>query len=242
MRGSIQAFLAVITCLSALSRTEAKDKSQTTILRDDQYVCVVGKKGGELRFTLNCRRHSDLPTGVSFDVIEPDSEVLGRGMAPLARKENFSYTLRKDGMHVIALRCRGNTYDIQTGQTPAAHLASKARPLHICGGCRRLHFFVPKSVQEFSIYVHAGTPKEGARVTIHDADGKIVHQEEGDYDKATEIKVQVPSGANDRTWSVMFEDPVDEKSVLDDLLVHLSLNVKPFLVEQEGWATLFVKE
>ena len=221
---------------------DAKPPNDMTVIRDQQYVCVMGKKGDLLTFRLNCRKHSDRPTGVTFTVIEPDSEVLREGLVPLLEKREFTCTLRRDGMHIIALECVGNTYDIAVDKLPFAYLASKRHKFHLCAHCKPLHFVVPGGKKRLSLFVRAGTTKEGALIRIRGPQGEVVHEEQGDYDRETRIQVDVPSGTDGHTWSVVFTRPTEDDLRLDDVVLHFDSEIRPFATPRKEWAELFAKE
>ena len=126
-----------------------------------------------------------------------------------------------------------------SGETPSAFIASDLHPLQTIRGIERLYFYVPKNCKRFSLFVTADVTGEAARIIVSSPDGQTIKEEEGDYDKRTAIKVDVPAGSDGKVWSLSVVKPNAPGLVLDDVMLSLDPSLPPFLSKRADWALAF---
>ena len=124
-------------------------------------------------------------------------------------------------------------------ETPHAYRSSLNGPLQTVRAWGPLHFHVPKGTPYFNIWVRASVTREGLHLTIRNAAGEVVRDEEGDFDARTKIQILIPKGQDAAAWSIEVSKPKQPGLYLDDVSVELGRHLPPFLATKPEWATLF---
>lgn len=209
-------------------------------LRHTDYVALLCAEGKEVQLQLKSLSHSSkYADELSYALIGPDSNEIVSGGVSLGAGKAVAATPKQTGLFALELESGQNLCTVDSGETPSACIASEIHPLQIVGEIERLHFHVPKGCKRFSLFVTADVTGEAARIIVFSPDGKVVKDEEGDYDKRTAIKVDVPAGADDKAWSLSVAKPKGPGLVLDDVTLSLDPSLPPFLCKRAEWAQAF---
>ena len=130
----------------------------------------------------------------------------------------------------------GNNYCVAKPEGPYGYIATETAPLNTVRGFERLYFFVPKGVDAASIFLHAFSVGEAARVLIYDPDGKAACEGEDDFNEPGGVSFQVPDGQDGKVWSLSLVPPKNPKWKIDDCKVWLSGSLPGVLSPRPEWA------
>ncbi|MEW6355445.1 MAG: hypothetical protein AB1696_03905 [Planctomycetota bacterium] len=212
-------------------------------LRHTNYAALLGTAGKEVGIALrSVQRAPQYGEELVYVLFGPDSNQLASGDLVLGASKTVSATPTKDGLCVLELEAGSNICFVDAGETPLAFIASNRSPLHTIHVIERLYFYVPESCGGFHITVHADVTREAARVQIISPEGNVVKEEEEDFDKAKQIKVEVPDAWRGKAWSIAVLKPIAPGLGLDDVVMWLDPRLPPYLSKREEWAVAFGKQ
>lgn len=234
--------LAAIAALAGLSHELSASDQPLPMLRQTNYLAVLPAAGEQGEIILKAERYSPTYSDVlGFSLIGPDSSTLTRGEVWLGREFALAIPAAPRGMHVVELQSGWNACRVDAQTTPSAFVAREILPLHTARGVKRFFFYVPRGVRQFSVWLAAETPGEGARVQIIGPDGRTVVEEEGDYDKPQAVRAEAPAGTDGSAWSLALLQPRARGLNVDDVKLWLDSALPPYLSAREDWALLFGK-
>lgn len=212
-------------------------------LRYTNYVALLGSAGKEMGISLrSVQRAQQYGEELVYVLFGPSSNQLASGDLVLDTSKTVSAAPTKDGLCVLELEAGSNICFVDAGETPLAFIASNRSPMHTIRAIEKLYFYVPESCGGFHITVHADVPREAARVQILSPDGNVVKEEEEDFDKAKQIKVEVPEAWRGKAWSIAVLKPIAPGLGLDDVVMWLDPKLPPYLSKREEWAVAFGKQ
>jgi len=212
------------------------------ILRQTNYLAVLPEAGRQAEVVLKTQRYSPAYSDVlHFALIGPDSSTVSSGEVSLGEEFRLSIPAAATGLHVLELDSGWNACRADTGGAPSAWVARETVPLQTARGVKQLFFYVPHGGKQFSVWLVAATPREGARVQISGPDGRAVVEEEGDYDTPQRIRVQVPAGTDGEVWSLALLKPKTGGLNVDDVKLWLDAALPPYLSMRADWALMFGK-
>jgi len=212
------------------------------ILRQTNYLAVLPDAGRQDEVVLQAQKYSAVYADVlHFTLIGPDSSTVSSGEVSLGEEFRLSIPAAADGLHVLELASGWNACRADTGATPSAWVARETVPLQTARGVTQLFFYVPRGAKQFSMWLVAATPREGARVQIRGPDGRTVVEEEGDYDTTQRIRVSVPPQADGAVWSLALLKPKTGPWNVDDVKLWLDPALPPYLSACAEWALMFGK-
>ena len=113
-------------------------------------------------------------------------------------------------------------------------VATETAPMNTVRGFGREYFFVPKGVDAASIFLHAFSVNEAARVIIYDPDGKVVYEGEDDFNEPAAVSFQVMEGQDGKVWSLALVAPKNPNWKIDDCRVWLSGSLPGILSPRPG--------
>ncbi len=232
--------LIALLGLLVISAAQAQEPAQT-ILRHENFLAFSADKGEDVRIALTSMKRSGYQwaNDLEVSVIDSTSTVTLQRTVALGTERVLTYRVQTSGLHVARLSSGWNLCRAEVPGRPWALVAWGQVPVSICGSVARQYFFVPQQCEEFSIALVADVTGEGALLKIYDATGKVVAQEEGDFDSERRVVVEVPKGADGAAWSLTLEDPEQEDLALDDVTFYLGRALPPYLCEDPGWLETF---
>ncbi|MCD6360777.1 MAG: hypothetical protein J7M38_07910 [Armatimonadetes bacterium] len=229
-------FAIVISATAATAQEQPR-----TILRHDSFVAFTAEAGETVRFAVtSIQRGPAYGTLMRVSIINPDSDTVFKHSVPLNASEVITYTARVSGLHVARMQTGWNLGTIEVIGRPWALVAWQRVPVNICGHMRPQYFFVPQYMDRVRLALSASVTGEGALVRICDPDGKVVFEEEGDFDKERLIEIEAPESTRGKTWSVTLSRPKAQGLALDDVQLYLGRGLPPFLAEDPQWLNDFI--
>lgn len=210
------------------------------LLRQTNYLAVLPDPDRPAEVVLQTQQYSPAYADVlHFTLIGPDSSTVRTGEVPLGEQFRLSFPTAARGLHVLELDSGWNACRVETGTTPSAWVARETVPLQTARGVKQLFFYVPRGTKQFSVWLVAATPREGARVRISGPDGRIAVEEESDYDTPQRIRVPVPPQTDGKVWSLALLKPQTRGLNVDDVKLWLDSTLPPYLALRHDWALLF---
>lgn len=130
----------------------------------------------------------------------------------------------------------GNNYVSAELKAPHGLVATEHAPLNCVRGFERHYFWVPRGLQAASIFLHAFSPKEAARVVVYDPTGTIVKEFEDDFQEPLAVTFDIPEGQDAMAWSVAVVKPKNPEWSIDDCKVWLGGSLPGVLARTAEWA------
>jgi hypothetical protein len=237
MRRPLFGFILLAALLAPSAAGLAED---WPTLRRLNYAALLGNAGKELRLQARSVQHTRLyGEELNYILYDCDGNEIASGGTPLNTSATIAATPKTDGLCALELDSGWNICFFDSGETPSAYVASEMVPLQTIREIERLYFYVPKDCKRFSIGVSASVTGEGARIVVFAPDGQTVKEQEGDFDKREQIKVDVPAGADGKAWSLSVAKPGAPKLYVDDVELSLDPALPPYLSKRAEWAVLF---
>ena len=229
----------VVLALLAASAVTAGE--QWPQLRHTSYAVVLAPEGSSIRLGLQSIQKGTYPDWLQYAIIDGNGdEVMWDQLRPGSQGE-VEYRVQTPGLHVIELVTGWNVATLAVPDHPSALVVSERLPLQTVGEVPRLHFYVPAGVTEFSITVSASVTGEGARLTVSDSDGNEAGVLDGDMDKPEKLTIPVAPGLGAKVWSFSITRPETPNVYVDDVLLHFSENIPPYVAESAEAAVTFAR-
>jgi len=108
--------------------------------------------------------------------------------------------------------------------------------MNCVGGFERLYFLVPKGLESGSIFLHAFSVGEAARVIIYGPDGQPVNEVEDDFNQPMAVSFTVPPGQDGRVWSLGLLPPRHQDWKIDDCKLWFGAGLPGVLSPEPQWA------
>lgn len=232
---------SAITLLGLLVISAAMAQEQpATILRHENFLVFSADEGEEVQIAVNSRKRTGYRWGdeLRLEVIDSNSNTTLEQSVPLDTERVISYRVGTTGLHAVRVSSGWNLCTARVLERPWALVAWGQVPLSICGSVARQHFFVPEQCESFSIALMADVKGEGALVRVYDAEGNLIAEQAGDFDREERVVVEVPEGADGAAWSLTLESP-EEDLALDDVTFYLGRGLPPFFCEDPQWLATF---
>ena len=191
------------------------------------HAAEAGKCGLEIETgigTLGVTRYSVLPFPRRGRFAR--DEVKGRDTYPV------QFELPEKGLYRLQIDSIGTGSRLGFGTMPCSLVAPVANSARLAGGPERLHFFVSSGTATFAVGVISPTGQ--GKVTVRDAEGKMVAQETVGCPQGCEFAVRVPPGADGKVWSLSVDKCDDEVGLyLIAVPPYLSQRPEQLLIPQE---------
>lgn len=232
--------LAALATFAGFSQRLEAAGEPALILRQTNYLALLPPTGEPPQVILRAERYSPAYSDVlNYTLIGPDSSTLASGEVALGEQLSLPIPGVSQGMHVIELDSGWNACRVDPRTTPSAFIAREILPLHTARGAKRLFFYVPRGLKQFSVWLAAETTGEGARIQVIGPDGHTVVEEEGDYDKPQRVRAEAPAGSDGKVWSLAIVQPKTRGLNVDDVTLWLDSALPPYLSTREDWALTF---
>ncbi len=230
----------LLAALAIAAACVAQDEP-TTILRHEGFVAFHAEAGDDVRLAVESfQRGPQYGTLMAVTIIDSQSNAVLRQTVPLNEAAVVRYVAQTSGLHVARVQMGWNTGTIEVLDRPWALVAWTRVPVNICGSMRPQYFFVPEHLEKISLTLSASVTNEGALVQIHDPDGNLVYEEEGDFDAETRIDIEAPPATRGKAWSLTVAPPADAGLNLDDVKLYLGQGLPAYLAEKAEWLEEFV--
>ncbi|NUQ63679.1 MAG: hypothetical protein HUU20_14475 [Pirellulales bacterium] len=240
---TIHASVVPVVFLALAAHTlspQAADESP--VLRKANYLAILPGGGPQRQVSLKAQQVSPAYSdALNFTLIGPDSSTITAGEVLLGEERLLSIPGKPEGLHVLELDSGWNACRVDPRGIPSAMVARETVPLHTARGAKQLFFYVPRGCKQFSVWLVADAPREGARIEIAGPDGGKVVEEEGDYDKPQRVRATVPAGCDGKVWSLALVKPKAGGLNVDDVVLWLDPALPPYLSMREDWALTFGK-
>lgn len=236
MRGAAHGVLLALLAASTVGAGE-----QWPQLRHTCYAVVLAPEGSSIHLGLKSIAKGTYPDWLQYAIIDGNGdEVLWDQLRPGSQGE-VEYPVRTPGLHVIELVTGWNVATLAVGDMPSALVVSERLPLQTVGEVPRLYFYVPAGVTEFVITGSASVTGEGARLTVSGPDANEAGVLDGDLDKPEKLTLRVSPGQDARVWSFAITSPQTPNVYVDDVLLHFSENIPPYVAETAEAAETFAR-
>lgn len=232
----------IVLVLANASRPAEAAEVAGPVLRKTNYLAVLQEASGKAGMVIESQQYSPVYSDVlGFVLTGPESNTLSMGEVSLGEQLALTFPGKTNGLHVLELDSGWNACRIVSAEAPLAYVAREIVPLHTARGVKQFFFYAPGGCREFSIWLAADTPREGARIEISGPDGRSIVEEEGDYDKPQRVRVGVPAGGDGKVWSLSLRKPKAAGLNVDDVTLWLDAALPPYLSTREDWALAFGK-
>ncbi len=162
--------------------------------------------------------------------MSPDGVVTASLRLRAGEKALMESPVKWTGKCILEINSGSNLAKIQMGDIiPFAYRSSPENPLQTVAVWGPLYFHVPARTKSFDIWIQSDATREGAHAIVRDPAGRIVREEDGDFDARTRIHVDTGQGQDGSEWSVEITKPKGKGLVLDDVSLELGINLPPFL-------------
>ncbi|MGD8239245.1 MAG: hypothetical protein PVH68_11870 [Armatimonadota bacterium] len=210
-------------------------------LRHTNYVALLAEAGTPIEASLACKHHGTYEDTLVYRLIDGASEEVLVGEVLPEESATIALQPKRTGLHVLVLSSGWNVATIDLGELPHAIVVKPDVPLQTVRRVERLYFYVPKGMRAFDLLVSASVTSEGLRFQVFDPGGKVVIDEDGDFDAERKLAVTVPAGADGRAWSLAILEPRTPGMGLDDVMLRLDEKLPPYLAKKPEWAVAFGK-
>jgi len=245
MRAWIAVLSALVLVVGSRGATSASEYVPPE-LRHVNYVAIDAAQGTKLAGRVTCvahgyRRYMDV---LKCRLVGPDGFVEARGMAEPGADATVAADVSWQGRCAIETNSGWNLNSVRfEGEVSHAYISRRNAPLRTVRAWGPLYFYVPKGTPYFNVFVHASVRGEGLHFALRNPSGKVVRDEDGDFDTKTKIQI-VPSKYRDlwqdaAAWSIEISKPVGKGMNLDDVYVELGRHLPPFLSPRPEWAKQF---
>ncbi|MDD4869690.1 MAG: hypothetical protein PHR77_03955 [Kiritimatiellae bacterium] len=211
-------------------------------LRHVNYIFALPAEGSTIRCEMSCSHHGyqDVLRG---RLMRPDGVVVTSVSVQSGEKSRMESPVNWAGKCVLEINSGSNLAKIQiTDVVPFVYRSAPDNPMRTVAAWGPLHFYVPTKTKTFDIWVQADVTGEGAHVVIRNPAGKIVCEEDGDFDARTRLRVEVGPEHDGAAWSIEITKPRGRGLGLDDMSVELGMNLPPFLSSKPEWVKLFTAD
>ncbi len=245
MRSACLTILIVFSCLVVRGEAAETSPIPTPVLRHGNYLAIRAPRGANLHCDVapvaaGNRIYRDL---LKVRLLRPDGIVAASQHVRPAESVRLSAAVDWDGLCALESLSGSTLVRVHVPEeTPHAYWCGVGHPLITVGAWGPLYFHVPAGTREFTLALRADVTREGLVYTVRDPHGKMVAQDEGDFDERTEIAIAVPENKDDGTWSLEISKPGRKGLYLDDVSVELGSQVPPFLAPRPEWVALFATE
>ncbi|NOZ21610.1 MAG: hypothetical protein GXP25_11060 [Planctomycetes bacterium] len=220
-------------------RADEKPAAFKSFFRHEHFFLVWNDQKKSPTFTLITKRFGKYHDGLSYQVIDAESNVLAEGQIPYNSKRNIA-PLPFSPKYLIAADPGYNGMTMQTDR-PYGIVGSKQHPLGLNHPTGRLFLYVPAGCTEFTIVAKSASPREGAWVKVLRPDGQLAGEAEGELDGDTPIKITVPDDCRGKVWAVEFDKPKTPNVGLDDLNLFVEGKLAPLFIPKKEWAERYGK-
>ncbi len=171
----------------------------------------------------------------SFAVIGADGQTYDDVCASLGARLAVNVPAAVGPFALIEAR-PGNNYCLARPDGPYGFVATEAAPLNVVNGFERLYFYVPRGADGGTFFFHAFSVGEAARVLIHDPDGRLVYENEDDFNTPGAVSFQVREGQDGKVWSLSLAAPKNPAWKLDDCKLWMGGTLPGVLSPRPDWA------
>ena len=171
----------------------------------------------------------------SYAVIGPKGDTLDEVDGKLGTETTLSIPATAGDFALIEAK-PGNNYCVARPEGAYGFVATETAPMNTVRGFEREYFFVPKGVDAASVFLHAFSVNEAARVLIYDPDGKVAYEGEDDFNAPAAVSFQVMDGQDGKAWSLSLVAPKNPNWKIDDCKVWLSGSLPGVLSPKPEWA------
>ena len=236
--------VAILCGLFSQQAQSAPSDYVAPVLRYENYLAIRAEPG----MVLHCQitpapsKNRVYQDWLKVRLLRPDGQ--SPASAAVSPTEPAQLSARVDWHGICALESLSGSTLVQVAipeDTPHAYHSTVEKPLITVGAWGPLYFHVPPDTSEFTIWLRASVTGEGLCYTIRDSHGKTVRTDQGDFDDRTEIKIPVPDGQDDTTWSLQLSQPPRKGLYLDDVSVELGPQLPPFLSPRPEWSASFFR-
>ena len=227
--------------LCATARAGAQAPVAPT-LRHAGYLAIEAPRGAQVRCQAACVAHGyrSYQDWLRWRLVRPDGFVAAAGRIRPGEKGDIAFKTDWGGRCVLEANSGWNLSQLQfPADIPHAYVSRLSNPLKTVRAWGPLHFYVPKDTRYFNIWIHASVRGEGLHYTLRDPLGKVVREEDGDFDARAKVQVRVPKGQDAAAWSIAITKPTAKGMALDDVHVELGRHLPPFLAPRPEWAKRF---
>lgn len=115
-------------------------------------------------------------------------------------------------------------------------VAADEQGLGTNGAVPALYLYVPEGCTALRARCQAGSPNEGARVSILRPDGAEAHVFDGELDSPETAEIPVPQDGRGKVWAVTWERSRSVPAALDDVVLALDGRLAALLWPERSWA------
>ena len=241
MRTCLSCLLAAAMAATAHAAAPAPTSPVVPTLRHANFVAIHAPRGASVRVGATCEQHGyrAYQDWLRWRLVRPDGFVATSGRVRPGDKAGIAHKADWDGRCILEANTGWNLSQLQFPTAlPHAYISRLDKPLKTIRAWGPLHFWVPKGTRYFNIFIHASVRREGLHYTLRAPAGKVVRDEDGDFDARTKVQVHVPKGHDAAAWSLAITQPA-KPMVLDDVHVELGRHLPPFLAPKPQWAKQF---
>ncbi|MFQ5809893.1 MAG: hypothetical protein ACE5JM_09770 [Armatimonadota bacterium] len=231
----------LVGCSVSFGLAQTKGLPAWPQFRHTNYVALLAEAGTPIKASLACRHHGTYEDTLVYRLIDSASEEALVGEVLPEELATIELQPKRTGLHVLVLSSGWNVATIELGELPHAIVVKPDAPLQTVRRVERLYFYVPKGLREFSLLVSASVTREGLRFQVLDPEGRVVIDEDGDFDAERKLAATVPAGADGRAWSLAILEPQTPGMGLDDVMLRLDEKLPPYLAKKPEWALAFGK-
>lgn len=209
---------------------------QWPLLRHTSYVVALAPEGSVIRASLSCERRASYPEWLQYTIIDSSGAELARGEVAPGDRARPRVEVKRPGIHVIELACGWNVCTCAVEGLPYAQVVKRRLPLQTIGPIPRMYFYVPGKCAAFSVFFSSSVTGEGLRLRVRDPEGRQAGTYDGDADDLQKLSLRPGPGQTGKAWSFAIEKPTTPGLALDDVLLHFSDEIPPFVAARAEWA------
>ena len=213
-------------------------------LRHANYVVWDAPNGALLSVDLACISHGyrAYQDDLHARLFNPEGLTAAELSVAPGEKRRLTANVDWAGRCALELNSGWNLVQLSAGAAPPHAYRSRVRaPLTTVGAWGPLHFYVPMGTTYFNVWLRASVRGEGLHFVMRDPAGKIVREEDGDFDKRTKIQTRLEARSDGAAWSVLISRPTSPGMYLDDVSLELGRHLPPFLAATPEWAADFAR-
>jgi len=158
-----------------------------------------------------------------WEVRDPGLKKITSINAPQEGTAAIKFTPDRDGVFLLGVSAGGAAWHVVRANVPVGLYAGK--PLHTIFGAKRLYFYLPAGIKEFTLRV-SGSGGETVRLNVLAPDGRQVAT--GQTTELAKVDLKVPvADASGAVWSL--ELVRADFGVLEDSTIQLDPKLPPVL-------------
>ncbi|NLF19729.1 MAG: hypothetical protein GX595_21060 [Lentisphaerae bacterium] len=188
----------------------------------------------------SCQAHGAYADLLRARLFEPDGRLAGSARAAVG--ETLRLILAPGAPRRLALELNSGwnvaALDLPP-EVPWALVARPGQPLQTIREWGPLCFYVPPETATVTLWIRASVTNEAAHLRIAAQDGTVLLQREDDFDRRTQLRLEVPPGQADAVWSVSLLPCAAPRHHTDDVELELGPQVPGFLSPRAEWSRLF---